>query len=207
MAREQPRIFDGDRTMLFHHETPSNRGKLRFTQGVIATAGATLVACSGSGDAGFGDLIGAGGGIGHRPDSGLTPDVRIFPPSSEASGGADVRGNRNDDAQDDRRDLDAIWTPVDGGSASDSAPPDAIEVIRRDANVDASLALGAPLHGQRWELPCTTPPLPNDKRLCSSLPQGFTACPMDHRLLDWTVTFGGDYGTRYAVTLRLRGRG
>ncbi len=28
---------------------------------------------------------------------------------------------------------------------------------------------------------------------------------MDHRLLDWTVTFGGDYGTRYAVTLRLRG--
>ncbi len=58
----------------------------------------------------------------------------------------------------------------------------------------------------RWEVPCGA--VSDDKQLCDDLPRGATTCPpypADNRPVDRTVTFGGDPGTIYQVTVRLRG--
>jgi hypothetical protein len=58
----------------------------------------------------------------------------------------------------------------------------------------------------RWEVPCGA--VSTDGQLCDDLPRGATTCPpypADNRPVDRTVTFGGQPGTVYQVTVRLRG--
>jgi hypothetical protein len=105
---------------------------------------------------------------------------------------------------------DAMAAPPDSGSRTDAMADGFVsdvinQIASGDASGDAAPDPADPLRGRRWEVKCTTGPLANDARLCSSLPPGLTACPENHRLSDKHITFGGRPGTRFSVTLRLRG--
>jgi hypothetical protein len=61
------------------------------------------------------------------------------------------------------------------------------------------------LEGARFDLPCGA--LTQGGLTCADLPPGASACPRPdgHRTVDKRITFGGQPGRRYAVTLRFRG--
>jgi hypothetical protein len=91
-------------------------------------------------------------------------------------------------------------TPGCAGKAFDAG-----DVQQPPLGGDASTDPAASLRGARWELPCTSGPLQEDSRLCSNLEPGIAACPGERRPVDRMARFGGTSGTRYAVTLRVRG--
>jgi hypothetical protein len=167
----------------------------------LTIAAAFVVACS---DASYDELFEPSQNSGFFADSGARSDgagrfAPDAPPLVTDARGADV--GRSDDPI-PSADIDS---GLDAPTAERSPDTNESSVVSRDGAADAAPNPGGPLHGQRWELKCTTGPLAQDKRLCSSLPPGLTACPSTQELLTRTITFGGRSGARYSVTLRLRG--
>jgi hypothetical protein len=180
---------------------------------VMTTAEASLVACCG-GDGAFHDLFGREVGNGPLSDAGTKLDASdsISPPGlDDGSGTADVQVEVNQIVPDAALGNDAGVAPPGRGNPPDAkvedGPLDVVDppVVSRDANDGAALDPAYALRGQRWEVKCTNGALPTDLRICSSVPPSLVGCPGNHRPVDNVVTFGGQLGTRYTVTLRLRG--
>jgi hypothetical protein len=175
---------------------------------VTAAAGALLVACSGGNT--FDELFAAAGNTERPPDSGAKSDGWTLQPPADAPTDAHAFVEANEGASDRAPSFDATTPSLDVANRPDAAPDDAApdapyQPVLHDAGNDAAPDPGDPLRGQRWEVKCTTGPLANDARLCSSMAPGLTACPENHRPSDKHITFGGRPGTHYLVTLRLRG--
>ena len=66
-------------------------------------------------------------------------------------------------------------------------------------------AIGAALHGARWEFPCKDPMPENPKPGQDGLSGLVKGDPKTTDQFTFERTFGGDPGTRYRVTLRFRG--
>ena len=178
---------------------------MRLSQCMIATAMSSIAACSGSSDSPFGDVIGRNASGGRSTDSGAHFDGFT---SDVVSNGADARvdANSGDAASgiDREKGSEDIATSAD---AQMDGQPDTFDrpVNTGDASHDAAMNPGSPLDGQRWEVQCTSGPLPDDKRVCSTEPVGLVGCTNDHGPPSKSLTFGGRDGKGYSVTLRLRG--